>query len=409
MKIILLTNEYPPHVYGGAGVHVEYLSRELARLEEGRNEVHVLCFGEQKKDLGNLRIEGVPSPPPFSSRELRNPKLLDTFFRDVFMAGAAPEGDLVHCHTWYTHFAGCLAKQILGIPLIVTTHSLEPQRPWKVEQLGSGYQASSWIEKTAYENADGVIAVSESMKEAVEGLYRVPPEKVTVIPNGIDVDQYRPSFNPDMLGRYGIDPGKPFVLFVGRITRQKGVVHLVRAIRWLRPGIQVVLCVGAPDTEEIGREIAEKVGEARSGTQNEIIWIEKWVPREDVIPLFSHASIFVCPSIYEPFGIINLEAMACGTPVVASEVGGIPDVVLDGQTGLLVPFEPTGPGNPEPGDPDRFSHELAAAVNRLLSSPDELKKMGLRARERVVERFSWQSVARQTLDFYREILDKSVE
>ncbi len=406
MKITLLTNEYPPHVYGGAGVHVEYLSRELARVEGGRHEVHVLCFGEQKKDQGNLTIEGVPSPPLVLSQEPRTAKLLDTFVRDILMAGAAPRADLVHCHTWYTHLAGCLAKQILGIPLVITTHSLEPQRPWKVEQLGSGYRASGWIEKTAYENADGVIAVSKSMKEAVEDIYRVSPEKVRVIPNGIDVNQYRPSFDPNLLAKYGIDPAKPFVLFVGRITRQKGVVHLVRAIRWLRPGTQVVLCAGAPDTEEIGREIAEKVREARSGTGNEIIWIDQWVPREEVVPLFSHASIFVCPSIYEPFGIINLEAMACGTPVVASAVGGIPDVILDGDTGLLVPFEPVGVGNPEPKNPDRFSEDLAAAVNRLLASPDELKRMGHRARERVVERFSWESVARQTLDFYRGILDK---
>ena len=406
MKIVLLTNEYPPHVYGGAGVHVEYLSRELSRLEGGRHEVHVLCFGEQKKDDGNLKVEGIPSPPSSPGRELRNGRLLETFFRNILMTGAVPEADLVHCHTWYTHLAGCLVKQILGIPLAITTHSLEPQRPWKVEQLGSGYRATSWVEKTAYENADGVIAVSRSMKAAVEQIYRVPPGKVMVIPNGVDVSQYQPSYDPGLLAGLRINPEKPIVLFVGRITRQKGVVYLVEAIRWLRPGVQVVLCTGAPDTEEIGREIADKVREARSASENEIIWLEQWVPRKEIIALFSHASIFVCPSIYEPFGIINLEAMACGTPVVASAVGGIPDAVLDGETGLLVPFEPVGAEDPQPKSPDRFSRDLAEALNRLLASPEELKKMGQKSRERVVNCFSWESVARQTLGFYRRLLEK---
>ncbi len=402
MKIILLTNEYPPHIYGGAGVHVEYLSRELARLEGGRHEIHIFCFGEQREHSGNVTVEGFRALD-FPARELRHPKLLDTLFRNILMTGSVKEADLVHCHTWYTHLAGCLIKQILGIPLAITTHSLEPQRPWKVEQLGSAYAASTWLEKTAYENADGVIAVSQSMKTAVHDLYHIPLGKVSLIPNGIDVNQYQTVSNPEILNLYQINPDKPFLLFVGRITRQKGLVHLVNAIKWLDSGIQIVLCAGAPDTEEIGKEMDEKVREAQSETKNEIIWIHQWVPRAHMICLFSHASIFVCPSIYEPFGIINLEAMACGTPVVASAVGGIPDVVLHGETGLLVPFEPIDLNNPEPKDPERFSQDLAAAINNLLGSPERIKVMGLKSRERVENHFSWESVARQTLEFYRAL------
>jgi alpha-maltose-1-phosphate synthase len=403
MKIILLTNEYPPHVYGGAGVHVEYLSRELARLEEGKHDLQIICFGEQREHSGNVTVEGVTLAANFLSLDLRHPKLLDTLFRNILMTGSVKDADLVHCHTWYTHLAGCLIQQILGIPLVITTHSLEPQRPWKVEQLGSAYGASIWLEKTAYQNADGVIAVSQSMKTAVHDLYNVPLGKISLIPNGIDVNQYQSVCNPEILNLYQINPDKPFLLFVGRITRQKGLLHLVNAIQWLDSGIQIVLCAGVPDTEEIGKEIAEKVREAQSETKNEIIWIRQWVPRPHMICLFSHASIFVCPSIYEPFGIINLEAMACGTPVVASAVGGIPDVVLHEETGLLVPFEPVDPNNPEPRDPGQFSRDLAAAINDLLGSPERIKVMGRKSRQRVESRFSWESVARQTLEFYRAL------
>ena len=400
---MLLTNEYPPHIYGGAGVHLEYLSRELARLEEGRHDLQILCFGEQREHSGNVTVEGVNLAANFLSQDLRHSILLDTLFRNILMTGSVKDADLVHCHTWYTHLAGCLIQQILGIPLAITTHSLEPQRPWKVEQLGSAYGASAWLEKTAYQNADGVIAVSQSMKTAVHDLYDVPLGKISLIPNGIDVNQYQSGGNPEILNLYQIKPDKPFLLFVGRITRQKGLLHLVNAIQWLDSGIQIVLCAGAPDTEEIGKEMAEKVREAQSETKNEIIWIRQWVPRAHMICLFSHASIFVCPSIYEPFGIINLEAMACGTPVVASAVGGIPDVVLHGETGLLVPFEPVDPNNPEPRDPEQFSRDLAAAINNLLGSPERIKIMGLKSRERVESRFSWESVAQKTLEFYRAL------
>jgi glycogen synthase len=401
VKIALLTNEYPPHTYGGAGVHIEYLSRELARLDGGRHDVNVFCFGDQRAHIGNISVKGINPAIDFPFQDIRHQKLLDTLFRNILMVGSIKEADIVHCHTWYTYLAGCLIKQILGIPLAVTTHSLEPQRPWKAEQLGSSYYASTWLEKTAYENADGVIAVSEPMKMAAHELYKVPFERIGVIPNGIDVNEYKLVCNPSLLASYQIDSRKPFLLFVGRMTRQKGLIHLVNAIKWLPPGIQVVLCAGAPDTEEIAKETAERVKAARSETRNEIIWINQWVPRNDLICLLSHASLLVCPSVYEPFGIINLEAMACETPVVASAVGGIPEVVLHNETGLLVPFEPIGPKHLEPKDPEQFSRDLAAAINTLLRSPERIKEMGLKSRSRVEQRFSWEAVARQTLEFYK--------
>ncbi len=406
MKITLLTNEYPPYVYGGAGVHIEHLSRELRRSDDGKHDIEILCFGDQEKIAANKRVKGILLPFPLP-REARHPKLLDTLFRDVLMADWVKETDIVHCHTWYTHLAGCLTKELFGAPLVLTSHSLEPDRPWKEEQLGAAYRVSTWLEKTAYQNSDGVIAVSRSMGARIHDLYGVPLEKIRVIPNGIDIDPYRPTRNPEVLAAYGIDPEKPFILFVGRITRQKGILHLVRAVKHLSPGIQVVLCAGAPDTEEIRREMVERVEEARAQTANEILWIHQWVPTKDLATLYSHASVFVCPSVYEPFGIINLEAMACETPVVASAVGGIPEVVTHGETGWLVSFEPMAADNPEPKDPEKFSRDLAEAVNRLLQSSEKRREMGVKARERVVKEFTWKSVAEKTLDFYRELLRDS--
>jgi starch synthase len=404
VKVALLTNEYPPHIYGGAGVHVQYLSTELARQEGGKHHVNVYCFGEQKDRSGPISVEGVHLDYDFPSQDVRHRKLLDTLFRNILIVGSLKEADIVHGHTWYTHLAGCLLKPMLNIPLVLTIHSLEPHRPWKEEQMGSAYRASLWLERTAYENADGVIATSRSMKTAVHDLYQVPPEKVRVIPNGIDLNQYRPTQNPSRVASYGINPDRPFLLFVGRITRQKGLIHLLHAIKYLSSEIQVVLCAGAPDTKEIEEEMAGSVEQVRKETAHEVIWIHEWVPRDHLIPLYSHASVFVCPSIYEPFGIINLEAMACGTPVVASAVGGIPEVVLHGRTGLLVPFEPLSGDNVEPKDPDRFSRDLAEAVNGLLRSPGTLQEMGRQARERVETVFSWESVARQTLGFYTDLI-----
>jgi glycogen synthase len=293
-------------------------------------------------------------------------------------------------------------KCLQGVPLVLTTHSLEPHRPWKVEQLGSAYHASSWIERTAYENADGVVAVSQAMKQDVHELYGVSLDRVRVIHNGIDLQQYRPTPNPEVLRAYNIDPDVPFVLFVGRITRQKGIIHLVNAIPHIRTGAQVVLCAGAPDTPEIAREMSDAVERARAHSPHHIVWIDEMLPKNQVIALYTHAAIFVCPSVYEPFGIINLEAMACETPVVAAAVGGIPEVVNHGETGLLVAPEAISATEVEPRHPEQFSRDLAAAVNTLLDNPDLRASMAAKARARVEAQFSWTSIARQTLDFYEQ-------
>jgi len=410
MRIALFTNEYPPHVYGGAGVHVEYLSRELARAEGGAHRVDVLCFGEQHATggvNGNLRVRGVAPAVKFAAQDPRHAKLLDALVRDLAMVGAAESPDIVHCHTWYSHLAGCLARPLTGARLVLTTHSLEPHRPWKVEQLGTAYHASTWIERTAYQNADGVVAVSRSMKEDVQTLYGVPPERVAVIHNGIDPDEYRPRPAPDTLRRLGVDPAVPIVLFVGRVTRQKGILHLVRAIRRMdrgAHGLQVVLCAGAPDTPEIAAEMTALVQQAKRDSAAEVVWLPEMLPKEDTIALYTHAAVFVCPSVYEPFGIINLEAMACETPVVAAAVGGIPEIVVPDETGVLIPLDAEGGGSAEPRDPDAYSHALAASVNALLAAPDRRAAMGRAARARVLAHFSWTHIAEVTLEFYRDLL-----
>ncbi|MGA2090331.1 MAG: glycogen synthase [Endomicrobiales bacterium] len=404
MRIGILTNEYPPNVYGGAGVHVEYLTRELIKLDNGENFVKVFCFGTQKEDTPHLSVKGVSSVYDFPTKDPRQKKFLETLFKNIVMSGQLDDIDIAHCHTWYSHFAGLLAKQLLQIPLVLTTHSLEPHRPWKAEQLGCAYYGSSWIERTAYENADGVIAVSESMKKDVIDLYNVPESKIRVIHNGVDIDHYKPTFDTRVLDKCGIDKEIPFILFVGRITRQKGIFHLVNAIKFIQPGYQIVLCAGSPDTPEIGKEMQEKVEKAKRDSTNKIVWISETLSKEDIITLYSQASVFVCPSVYEPFGIINLEAMACETPVVASSVGGIPEVVVPGETGLLVPFEPMNTRDAEPADPVKFARDLASAINSLVSSPEKLKYMGAKSRQRVIDNFSWTRIAAKTTDFYKHIL-----
>ena len=404
MNIAILTNEYPPNVYGGAGVHVEYLTRELANLDGGAHDIEVLCFGEQHEEHDNLTVRGVAPDVDLPTQDERHDKFMDAMLRDLVMAGSVADADIIHGHTWYSHLAGCLAKQLTGGELVLTTHSLEPHRPWKREQLGTAYDGSSWVERTAYEAADGVVAVSGAMKDDVQSLYDVGSADVEVIHNGIDIDQYRPRPDASVLESYGVDPEQPYVLFVGRITRQKGILHLVEAIHHLDSDIQVVLCAGAPDTEEIGEEMEARVEAVRSATDNPIVWIAEMLPREDVITMYTHASVFVCPSVYEPFGIINLEAMACKTPVVASAVGGIPEIIVPGETGLLVDVDPTGEDTVEPADPDGFARRLADGVNELMANPDRREAMGTAARKRVEEQFSWRAIAEQTLDFYRTLL-----
>jgi len=397
VKALLLTNEYPPHVYGGAGVHVEYLSRALAQLMA----VEVRCFGDQKVHDGNLTVRGFGvDESGFGCPPGLRPVFAATQ-RDNAMAAAGTDADLVHVHTWYTHLGGILLKLNYGLPLVLTVHSLEPLRPWKREQLGGGYDFSCWVEKTAIEMADAVIAVSASTKADVLRLFDVDPARVHVIHNGIDLDEYREQRDEAVLKRHGIDPNVPYVLFVGRITRQKGIVHLVRALRHIDPGFQIVLCAGAPDTPEIAREMKSAVDAAKADRAG-IIWIEEMVPKDEIIALYSGAELFVCPSIYEPFGIINLEAMACGTPVVASAVGGIPEVVVHGETGLLVPVEQMTEAPFEPVDADKFARELAAAINELMRDEPRRRKMAEAARRRVEEHFSWTALAKKTADLYGE-------
>jgi glycogen synthase len=401
MKALLLTNEYPPNIYGGAGVHVDYLSRELAKLMK----VEVRCFGDQKEDLENLEVRGFGTGTP----EMTCPKPLQSPIgasrRCVDFNGAGISADLVHCHTWYTHLGGIMAKLNYGIPLVITVHSLEPLRPWKREQLGGGYDYSLWVEKTALEMADAVIAVSEETKRDVHSLFDVKEERISVIHNGIDLSEYRAVENPESLKALGVDPSRPYILFVGRITRQKGIVHLVRAIKHLDSDFQVVLCAGAPDTPEIAAEMQQAVAVAREH-RGEIIWIEKMVTRPEAIALYSGASVFVCPSIYEPFGIINLEAMACGTPVVASAVGGIKEVVVDGETGFLVPLKQMKESPFEATEPEAFAADLAAKINLLMADPDLAAKMGAAGRKRAEELFGWDAIARKTERLYSKLLQK---
>ena len=400
MRALILTNEFPPEIYGGAGVHVDELTRHLRALIE----LDVRTFGSQADDDAGWRVRGYQVAHDLSATDERLRPMLAALSRDLGMVADPVDADVVHVHTWYTHLAGLLARLAYGIPLVLTVHSLEPLRPWKREQLGGGYDVSSWIERTAIESADAVIAVSEGTRADVLRLFDVDESRVHVIYNGIDPDFYRPDSATDALERHGVDATVPYVLFVGRITRQKGIIHLVRAIRHLDPGIGVVLCAGQPDTPEIGREMQEGVRAAQAERDN-VVWIGEMVSRTDVRQLYSNAAVFCCPSVYEPFGIINLEAAACETPVVASAVGGIPEVVVDGETGLLVPVD-LRPDDPmSPVDPDRFERGLAASINTLMADPGARDAMGRAGRRRAVDRFGWQSIARQTADLYQTLTE----
>jgi len=404
MRVLLTTNEYPPYVYGGAGVHVEYLSRELAKL----TPVEVRSFHDQTIDEGQLRVRGIKMdtthfagcPQSFVSPL----KALSTCLAFVGQGVHDLEGnaEIIHCHTWYAHFSGILAKILYNIPLVITVHSLEPLRPWKREQLGRGYDLSCWIEKTALETADAIIAVSRSTRDDILRLFNVEPTRVVVIPNGIDTEEYKPTHDPETIAQFGIDPNRPYVLFVGRMTRQKGLYYLLQAIPHLDPKLQVVLCAGDADTLAMQREMEEMVQELQSHRDG-IVWIPKMVSRQATISLYSHAAIFCCPSIYEPFGIINLEAMACGTPVVGSAVGGINEVVVDGETGILVDPQLSSEPPHDPSSPAKFEHGLASAINRLAADPSLLERMGQAGRERVERHYSWRSIAQQTYDLYRRL------
>lgn len=400
MKIALFTNEFPPNIYGGAGVHIDFLSQELSKL----GQVNVRCFGTQDKNLDNMNVLGIQSSLT-KMEDADNPhiKMFHNLSKNVEMSQHTLQADVIHCHTWYTHLAGIFSRELLQAPLILTTHSLETHRPWKVEQLGNGYFLSRWIENHAYNTADGVIAVSQQMKTDVIEAYGIKPEKVTVIHNGIDPEFYQPTFDIDLLNEYGINPSIPFVLFVGRITRQKGISQLIAAAKYFNTNCQIVLCAGAPDTPEIAKETEELIKELKS-QKNGVILISEMLPREKIKILYSHARVFACPSLYEPFGIINLEAMACETPVVGSAVGGIPEIIIEGETGFLIPLESVSRTDFNPKKPEEFQQNFAAKVNQLLDDENLANAMGKAGRERVLDIFSWESIAKTTYNYYKEVI-----
>ncbi|MEV0724387.1 glycogen synthase [Micromonospora purpureochromogenes] len=392
LRVDLLTREYPPEVYGGAGVHVEYLARELRRLAD----VRVHCFGAPRIEPG-VTAYAEPAGLAGANAALR------TMGVDLAMAAGCAGTDVVHSHTWYANLAGHTAKLLHGVPHVVTAHSLEPLRPWKAEQLGGGYALSSWCERTAVEAADAIIAVSAGMRRDVLTAYpEVNPDRVRVVYNGIDTAQYAPDTGTDVVDRLGIDPSRPSVVYVGRITRQKGLPYLLRAARELPADTQLVLLAGAPDTPEIAAEVEGLVGELRANRSG-VVWVAEMLPKHEVIQVLTHATIFVCPSVYEPMGIVNLEAMACETAVVATATGGIPEVVADGETGLLVPIEQAGDGSGRPLDPERFVADLAARINEVLADPARAAELGRAGRRRAVEHFSWDAVAARTMEVYRSV------
>jgi starch synthase len=392
MRVDLLTREYPPDVYGGAGVHVEYLAREL----RGLADVQVRCFGEPRNEPG---VAAYQAPSDLAAAN----QAIQVMGTDLQMAADCAGADVVHSHTWYANLAGHVAAMLHNVPHVITAHSLEPLRPWKAEQLGGGYALSSWCERSAMQAADAIIAVSAGMRYDVLRCYPdIDPDRVAVIHNGIDTTEYAPDPATDVLERYGIDPDRPAVVFVGRITRQKGLPYLLRAARALRPDAQLVLCAGAPDTPEIAAEVESLVAMLREERRG-VVWISEMLPKASVAQILSHATVFVCPSIYEPMGIVNLEAMACQAAVVATAVGGIPEVVDDEITGLLVPVEQATDGTGTPADPERFVADLAAAVNTVLADPSLAARMGEAGRARAVDVFSWAEIARETLKLYTSL------
>ena len=393
LRVDLLTREYPPEVYGGAGVHVEYLARELRH----RADIRVHCFGAPR-DAPGVHAHAEPAELAGANPALR------TMGVDLVMAAASEGSDLVHSHTWYANLAGHVAKLLHAVPHVVSTHSLEPLRPWKADQLGGGYALSSFCERTALESADAVIAVSGGMRDDVLAAYpALDPGRVRVVHNGIDTGEYAPDVGTHVLERLGVDADRPSVVFVGRITRQKGLPHLLRAARSFPRDVQLVLLAGAPDTPEIASEVSGLVEDLRAHRSG-VTWVQEMLPKPDVIQVLSHASVFVCPSVYEPMGIVNLEAMACRAPVVASAVGGIPEVVADGETGVLVPVALAPDSSGTPVDPARFASDLAEAVTGVLADPTAADAMGRAGRARAEARFSWAAIAQETMEVYRSVL-----
>ncbi len=396
MRIDLLTKEYPPEIYGGAGVHVS----ELVKVLRKSIEVQVRCFGVERTEKDT---KAYVHPSQFADSNAA----IQTMATDLAMVSDVAGASLVHSHTWYTNFAGQVSSQIHGIPHLITAHSLEPLRPWKADQLGGGYRISSYIERAAYESASGIIAVSHGMKTDILAAYpEIDPAKVQVVHNGIDLSAFQSANDPDLVRSLGIDPDQRSVLFVGRITKQKGLPYLLRAVRDLPSDVQIVLCAGAPDTKELQQQVIDLV-EGLRGARSGVIWIEKHLSRRELIAVLSSATVFACPSIYEPLGIVNLEAMACGTMVVATATGGIPEVVQDGITGLLVPIEQLSDGSGTPIDENKFVADTASALNRALSECD-LEQMGRAGRKRAEDFFSWDSIAKDTIEVYRSAINTFV-
>ena len=398
MRVDILTKEYPPQIYGGAGVHVAELVRALR--SRGDVDARVRCFGGVREEAGTTGYDDLPQ---LSSANAA----IQTLGVDLSMAGDCVGADLVHSHTWYANMAGHVASLLAGAPHVVSAHSLEPMRPWKAEQLGGGYAVSSWVERTAYEAAAAIIAVSAGMRRDVLSSYpSVDPAVVHIVHNGIDSQLWQRDSSVEALEvvrRHGVDPGRPSVMFVGRITRQKGLPYLLRAAAELPPEVQLVLCAGAPDTPEILSEVEALIAELRESRQG-VVWITEMLPRAEVVALLSAATVFACPSVYEPLGIVNLEAMACELAVVATATGGIPEVVVDGETGWLVPIEQVTDGSGIPVEPERFVADLAAALTDALSDPVQARDFGRAGRERAVTSFSWSSIGDQTMAVYESVL-----
>ncbi|MFP4510698.1 MAG: glycogen synthase [Spirochaetaceae bacterium] len=397
-RVVLCTNEYPPTIYGGAGVHIDYLSRALSKLMQ----VDVRCFGEQDERSESLFAKGYhPWAELSAGGQPEHRGAFNALSTNLAMIQERMEADAIHCHTWYTYLAGLLARELWDIPLVVTAHSLEPLRPWKREQLGGAYRVSSWIEKQAMETADRVIAVSADTANDIERFYPAASGRIDIIHNGIDSNEYRPIQERTIPDSIGIDSDRPYVLFVGRITRQKGIIHLVDAIKYLDKNTQIVLVAGAPDTPEIAREMSEHVERAQQ-VHDSIFWIQEMLSVEEKVGLYSHAAVFCCPSVYEPFGIINLEAMACGAPVVSSSVGGIPEVVLNDKTGVLVDPDLV-PGTFAPRDPDAYARRLAEGINELLRDTGRAHAYATAGRLRALEHFSWDHIAVETARLYHRL------